>query len=655
MAFSDGWYTVVRDDFNGTALNRSIWPIIYNGPHANGAFTYRTDDTIVSDGLLTIRNEYENGQWYAGGISQGVHGTTYGRFEFHARMDPGQGTGFIALLWPESGGWPPEIDIIEVPKEDRQRVFFTSHGPPDTTKVIYVDATEWHTYTLDYLPGRLDYYIDGVKVAEITDPVPSQEMSLGFQGHITRANDVWYEGGPDETTPDRVDMQIDWVNISAPGFAGSGTGLKVEWFDNRTLSGTPVATGTGAIAAWWNEATTPPPEVPRTHFSARWSGVIESPITGDVQFRTISDDGVRVYIDGVRVIDNWDPHWRATDLSKVFSWDAGEQHAITIEYYDAGGQSTFDFAWSLADQPFVWIDADQLYPEATAQTLGVLPSIRCGEPEKPQMPGSNLLVDIVTVDGAAHMAATVQGVWGTLKAAVSAPTDWTGVADALVYANFVDLRLDFRAAPDLDLLLVGAKRGEVRTGAGDDDVTWIAHNDWTSTGRMVLDTGAGSDNVHVTTVARSSIDEAFIAGWNGGLWQPGYDGKLSILDVKLGDGDDMVTVDGFTRLIADGGAGSDLIRGGAGDDRITGGLGDDILAGGAGADTFVFNRGTGSDVIQDFTPGTDTLLLRGTTRAQIGIEPGYYDDAPGLLLSWQDGSVFLTGVAAVQERDLVFG
>jgi hypothetical protein len=60
-------------------------------------------------------------------------------------------------------------------------------------------------------------------------------------------------------------------------------------------------------------------------------------------------------------------------------------------------------------------------------------------------------------------------------------------------------------------------------------------------------------------------------------------------------------------------------------------------------------------VIQDFTPGTDTLLLRGTTRAQIGIGPGYHDDTPGLLLSWQDGSVFLTGVSAVQERDLVFG
>jgi hypothetical protein len=51
----------------------------------------------------------------------------------------------------------------------------------------------------------------------------------------------------------------------------------------------------------------------------------------------------------------------------------------------------------------------------------------------------------------------------------------------------------------------------------------------------------------------------------------------------------------------------------------------------------------------------DTLLLRGTTRADVEIEQGYYNDAPGLLLSWEDGSVFLAGVSSVQDRDLLFG
>jgi len=655
MAFSDGWYTVLRDDFSGTALNRDIWPIIYNGPNANGAFRYRTSDAIVSDGMLTISNEYENGQWYAGGISQGVHGTTYGRFEFRARMDPGQGTGFVALLWPEDGGWPPEIDIVEVPKSDRQRVFFTSHGPPDTTKILYVDATEWHTYTLDYLPGRLDYYIDGVKVAQITDPVPSQEMSLGFQGHVARQNDVWYEGGPDETTPDRVDMQIDWVNVSARGFAGSGTGLKAEWFANTSLSGTPVVTGTGAVANWWNVATTTPDGVPDTLFSARWSGVIESPITGDVQFRTISDDGVRVFIDGVAVIDNWTAHWRATDLSKVFAWEAGEQHMITVEYYDGGGQSTFDLAWSLADQPFVHIGAEQLHDGPTAEMPGLPPATLYGKPASPGPAPSAVSVDTVTSDDTAYLTIAVHGYWATVNAAVSAPDDWDGNATALAYANFVDLRLDFRSAPGLDLNLVGAKLGNVRTGDGADEIVWVAHNDGTSSGRMVLETGAGADDVHLTTVGASTMDETFIPGWNGRMWHGDYDGRASVADVKLGDGDDALTVTGFTQLLADGGPGDDIIRGGRGNDRINGGAGDDILAGGDGRDQFVFGADSGMDLIEDFTSGTDTLLIRGATRDAVTITKASYDDADGLLLSWADGSVFLAGVSEVRDQDLLFG
>jgi hypothetical protein len=55
------------------------------------------------------------------------------------------------------------------------------------------------------------------------------------------------------------------------------------------------------------------------------------------------------------------------------------------------------------------------------------------------------------------------------------------------------------------------------------------------------------------------------------------------------------------------GAGADSIRGGAGNDTLDGGVGQDILWGEAGADTFLIRKGTGIDIIADFTPGTDRL------------------------------------------------
>ncbi len=79
-----------------------------------------------------------------------------------------------------------------------------------------------------------------------------------------------------------------------------------------------------------------------------------------------------------------------------------------------------------------------------------------------------------------------------------------------------------------------------------------------------------------------------------------------------------------------GSTGVDTITGGSGGDTITGGLGADVMTGGSGADRFIIatsqslgtlggsgNAGTitGYDIITDFTTGSDTLDLQGTTTA----------------------------------------
>ena len=58
-----------------------------------------------------------------------------------------------------------------------------------------------------------------------------------------------------------------------------------------------------------------------------------------------------------------------------------------------------------------------------------------------------------------------------------------------------------------------------------------------------------------------------------------------------------------------GGAGLDVLIGGTGSDTLEGGLGLDVLTGGAGIDHFVFNRGDGPDLVTDFQPGVDKIVL----------------------------------------------
>ncbi|MBD1906589.1 DUF4347 domain-containing protein [Funiculus sociatus GB2-A5] len=60
-----------------------------------------------------------------------------------------------------------------------------------------------------------------------------------------------------------------------------------------------------------------------------------------------------------------------------------------------------------------------------------------------------------------------------------------------------------------------------------------------------------------------------------------------------------------------GESGNDLIFGDSGNDLLRGGLGNDVVTGGTGRDTFVFARGEGTDIIQDFQIGSDFIGLAG--------------------------------------------
>lgn len=87
--------------------------------------------------------------------------------------------------------------------------------------------------------------------------------------------------------------------------------------------------------------------------------------------------------------------------------------------------------------------------------------------------------------------------------------------------------------------------------------------------------------------------------------------------VKAGGGSDYIVTQGGADAIkagggadtVEGGAGADLILGNGGADRLDGGADNDVLNGGNGRDTFVFAVGSGSDLIEDFQAGRDTLEL----------------------------------------------
>ena len=99
------------------------------------------------------------------------------------------------------------------------------------------------------------------------------------------------------------------VTVDPP--AGSGTGLLAQYF-NDAGSGiyftALVLTRTDPTIDFDWAAGAPDPAVQLDNFSVRWSGEVMAPVTGTYTFTTASDEGVRLYLDGQLLIDNWIDH-----------------------------------------------------------------------------------------------------------------------------------------------------------------------------------------------------------------------------------------------------------------------------------------------------------------------------------------------------------
>jgi beta-glucosidase len=119
-------------------------------------------------------------------------------------------------------------------------------------------------------------------------------------------------------------------------------GLTGEYFNNQDLQGSPVLTRIDKqVNFQWGEGSFAPGQ-PIDHFSARWTGYFIPQKTGDYRFYTNADDGVRLYLDGKQVIEDWNRHVETVNSYGVHL-EAGKPYAIKLEYFEAVGAATAEF------------------------------------------------------------------------------------------------------------------------------------------------------------------------------------------------------------------------------------------------------------------------------------------------------------------------
>jgi hypothetical protein len=153
------------------------------------------------------------------------------------------------------------------------------------------------------------------------------------------------------------------------------TGLKAEYFNNITLSGSVVVTRSDAtVNNEYGQGSPAPGIINTNNFSARWTGQVEAPVTGAYTFTTTSDDGVRLWVNGNQVINNWTDHGRVVNNSSAINLTAGQKYDIRMEYYDKAGGAVALLQWSHPGQSLQIIPANRLLSPVGSTGLGATTS-----------------------------------------------------------------------------------------------------------------------------------------------------------------------------------------------------------------------------------------------------------------------------------------
>lgn len=263
------------------------------------------------------------------------------------------------------GALPPEFDRLapmpagiahDVPsspatRRDRSAIVVDEWGPYDgrTPKLWPVDSTHKSPLRLAVLgpDGRWTVVSrkgiaalsatfgrtgDTVDVTTRPDSADDWELVLEYRGAatVTSRGDAKDAGTPIRFSYGGFEPVREWTTKFFVWSDSTDPRKNREAFA-RLIAGTPLSTGrVDRLDYMWFRPTIA--GLPQARFAIDASATVTLP-AGQFTLQTISDDAVRVWVDGKLVIDNWTPHESAVDVAPI----GPGRHTIRVLHYQVDG------------------------------------------------------------------------------------------------------------------------------------------------------------------------------------------------------------------------------------------------------------------------------------------------------------------------------
>ncbi len=138
------------------------------------------------------------------------------------------------------------------------------------------------------------------------------------------------------------------------------TGLRANYFDNIDFTG-PMLSRIDKTANFNWAGGSPASGIAADTFSACWVGQVRAVESGSYTFRTNSDEGVRLWVNGQLIIDDWTNHTARLDMGTI-TLEAGMMYDIKVEFKENTGPAIMQLSWLRPGQAaFLTVPQTNLY------------------------------------------------------------------------------------------------------------------------------------------------------------------------------------------------------------------------------------------------------------------------------------------------------
>jgi len=258
----------------------------------------------------------------------------------------------VALAnFPSAIGRPRPIPASSAARRDRSAIVIDEWGPYDrrSPRLWPVDSSHasplrlavlgptgrWKVVgrrgvaALSAIAGRVG---DTLTVTPTPDSLGDWAVRLEYRGTATRSprGRARPAGAPYPFGYQRLEPRMNWETRIFNWSDSTDPRHRRDEFTSLLTTEPALRTQLPRLDLQWYRPTMP--GVPQERWALEASAVVAVP-NASMLLRTISDDGVRVWVDDTLVIDHWDPHESAVDEVPI----APGRHKMGVQYYQVDG------------------------------------------------------------------------------------------------------------------------------------------------------------------------------------------------------------------------------------------------------------------------------------------------------------------------------